>query len=628
MFCIRCGTKLEGQPKFCHRCGQPLPPAGKPMDRASPQPSLPGLPPATARTQLSARPHPWLRRLVTCGLLVFVLVFLCGAGTAVLYFGLGLQRTEQLARIVPADAVAYATFSPSLQQLPQVSNRERLTSVPVALTPLLLLPGVADVAIRLEQELPLAQLDIDPRYDLFPWLGREISLVVLSPDSSARQMGQLQPVRYSLHSATTYSGPSLVVAVPTRSRLASHAFLDKLRGQLEAEGVRFAATTYQDIVVTAVISPTNVPLLYATVNDLVILATDRPAMETVIDQALGENSTPSLYDNAPYRQSLARLPRNRLGYLYLDAASMGAEFAKVSEVFPFWSLHAVEQIGLAFALSGDGMRLDYHAQYNNAALTVAEQAWLQQLGNPHQLARHIPASALAYWSSQDLPLAFEAYNHYLFNEGGVRELEDKMGVRLSRLLADIGASEAAWVLLDEPDGTHFATGQLPLGILLLIQAEEDRRIQDDLEQAVALLAAAEGWLFYEELLQESSVWLVENRQSDVFVAGYGFTTDNILFLGTSAEALREIAEGRRRALRDVFLYQAVMAALPDGGHTYFYLDMSRSDRVLERTLDARALAHYEENVRPHLRRFRAVGAAMLPMDDDGVVRGDVFLLTD
>jgi hypothetical protein len=627
MFCMKCGAQIEGQPKFCHKCGQPVEQtAGRPTQAPPYSPS----PTAIAPPQMNAPgrrtlPSVWPRRLLTCGALVSVVALACGVLFSLLYLWLGLHRTNQLARIVPADTVAYATISPSLLQLSQLRSAARLGDNMAVFAPLLLLPGVEEAGGRLQRDLPLDQIEIDPGRDILPWIGREVSLAVLDTNRLAEPGAQVQLVSLSSQPTPSYTCPPVVLAATTRNPAASNAFLEKLRYQLEGEGVHFDTTDYRNVIISEIISPTAVSLAYATVNELVLLATSLDALEHAIDQAMGSAGGTTLYDNRAFQNALSGLPSNRLGYLYLDTSSfqeMGIGDSAAETVL-LGSLHAVERIGVSFSLSGGGIRLDYLLHYDTNALSREEERWLQTSANSRRLAGQTPANVFLFSSGYDLPQAWNAFVSRLDREvvRDLREMEEELGVRMSRLFDHWGENEYALILFDE-SGAIFEI----FSFILLAEVEDQDYLSKELDRSFGFLAREADLDFYEDSINRVPFWVVEDRWTNRAL-GFGFLEDTLI-LADSYEALRRVTRTGQNTLADAPLYQQATKSLPAGSRSHFYIDVQQAMHIMESSMDTAELRQYEREIRPYLQSIRAISGAMQHMDSNGTMHGAIYVVTD
>jgi hypothetical protein len=608
MFCINCGTKLEGQPKFCHRCGQPV------TQFSQPSPSLRAEP---AVAVSGSQPGRWRRRLLGCSAFLLVVVLACGAAAATLYFRLGLHETNQTAEIAPADTVALVAFSPSLLQTHQLYHLADSNYRAAVLLPVALLPGVVELGQRLGQQWPQA-VRINFANDVLPWIGREVSLVVL--DASGPNAGESAGSSGNpALDSTAYTGPPLLLTAVTRNPGRSTTFLVKVRGQLEEEGFAFENSVYKGILLTNVVSPTQVSLAYASFDNLVVLATDVNALHTAIDTATDEQK-PALAEQATFAAMLDSLPANRLGHVYLDLPAILEQWPQPMRP---WYLDNLSQAGMAVTMTGNGVRYAYALQYDPTALSAAQEEWLRQTAVPNRLAEQAPANSVLYFAGPDLLLFEDLFLGHNDRED-VQALQGTIGIDVVRDLLSLAPTEFAWIILHDSGGLS-GNQDIPVGLLLLAQVDDPNRVRSHLIQMFEQLGRADGdVVFYQDEMDRIPVWFLEEVSGES--VGFGFL-DETLFLGTSRDVLRTAVRAGRVSLANRELFQAATRPLSDQGSSYLYLDVTIGLRLLDRLLADNGLREHEE-LRPYLEQMRAISAVTTPMDQAGVVQGVVYVLID
>lgn len=109
--------------------------------------------------------------------------------------------------------------------------------------------------------------------------------------------------------------------------------------------------------------------------------------------------------------------------------------------------------------------------------------------------------------------------------------------------------------------------------------------------------------------------------------GYGFV-ENVLFIGTSEEMLELAAKGADSPLAANELFQATVKPLPADSRGYAYVDVEQSVRIISRTLGDDERGAFNTTIRPYLESVRAIGMAAGPMDENGLLRGVLFVRTE
>ena len=631
-FCPHCGQTHNPGTRFCPTTGQaipvsyPCPKCGsdtEPGWRACPNCGL-----VLAGTAPIAARNVWARRLVIVGsIFLAVIIVACG----VLYVGLGLFRTDQAARIVPADRTGIlVSISPSLWQLPRLRYADRFAESAAVFVGV---PGVLEVSQVIQNNLPV-DLAIDPQADILPWMGREVSLAVLFSDESGSSIlstGRL--AAQTTQNSPTYRGTPLIFAAATRNQNASDAFLRKLKTQMEREGVEFEVFTYQGIEITQIVSPDNVPFAYATYNRMVVIATDADTLFASIDTAMG-NNTPALYEQAGYRETLGKLPGNRLGTIYFNVKAFEAHGgSEILSALPSRSFQAIEDMGLGFSLMEEGLRFDYLVNYRVNELPQVNIESLSQPANPHRLVNAAPADTFFYMSGQNLSRMWEIQANS--SDGGefldllpsdfVQRIALETGVHLENDLFANMAGEYAWLLVPDADSFLPQFGEVPLGLLFFVQAENTAHVERSLDGLASSFAQEEGLEFYTDFFNGVEVQVMQ-QQSVNFVWGYGFLEDT-LFVGTSRNMLNQAASGNQISLADNELFQAAIEPLPNDSQGYLYLDVQEAVRLIYQAMSDREKEDFNAEIRPYVSSIQALTLATEPMDKDGSSRGVLFVLT-
>lgn len=598
MYCIKCGRELEGRPKFCPYCGQQLTQVSRPETRGGAQTSRPaGAPPSRARRRRTVHAPRWL---VTPALVLLGLVVGCLAVAGGVYFWLGMHRQNQAAKIVPEETSAFVCISPTLLQLPQLRNVENALDSGAMVAAL---PGVTGAAEAFQRNLP-AGFDIDPRRDLLPWIGREVSLAVVPRDDT---------------------GPSLIMTAVTRNRDASDAFLDRFRSEMEEQGVEFDEDTYRGILVTRIASRTAARFSYATVNGMVVVASDAQTLRGSIDVA-EEGRSSALYGRKDFREVLKDLPANRLGYVYLDWSSlMGPTLDELEEAGGMaLNPQMVEDTALALSLRRNGLRFDFRTQFDTRSLSGVESDWLSQSSSPRRVARLAPDASMVYVSGQDLPLALESFAGLGLYEV-FDEIEYETGVDLEHDVLSQMQGEYAWVVAPDRGGL-WGDEMTPVGLLLFMEVDNRRRLQDNLEDAVNALTMGGGVYTYADEIDGVPVSFLEDEYGEVTI-GYGFVED-FLFLGSSREIVELAIAGRESPLSDSRLFQTAVQQLPGKVRGHGYVNVEDVLTTIYRAMDDFDREQFNEQTRAYVESVRAVSIGTKPMNKNGILEGALFVCTE
>ena len=596
-------------------------------------------PPTGAPAHVPPRRH---RRVQILAIVTLVLI----VGTSALlggpYFYLGLHRTNQTAKIVPHDTGALVTISPSLLQVMQLRNAEDKVAAAGLIAAL---PGVVELAEIVQSVLPV-ELDAKPD-DVLPWIGREVGLAILYKEARASDVGRRLPDPTAPARGRAYDGPPIVLTAATHNQKKSDAFLADLRDQLEDEGFEFDEDTYRGVEVTESVEPDALPLAYATLNRLVVIATDLDTLRDAIDASLGRGRV--LNDQDTYKQMLGELPTNRLGAIYLDWPSL-LEYLDLEELdkMPLGGIAAIQHVGVGFALQEDGVLYDYVVRYDQGRLSPTQQEALRQGASPHGLPDVAPAQSMFYVSGQNLSLGLrgleEAANEVVGeayvdivqsilpdsspDSGDLalsEVLEEVIGIHLQDDLLSKMKKDYAWVIAPDPDG-FMGDDEIPAGLLFLVQVTNQPQVAETLDTLMGKLRRELNFDIVQETIDGIGVSVVEDGWGNGLLY-YGFVKD-VLVIGSSETMVELLAEAQYQPLSRSEPFQGAVAPLPGDSRGYLFLDAEQIIRWGTRAMSGYEREYFEEIVEPYIQSVQALSMANTPMNEKGLMRGALFMRTE
>ena len=599
MNCPNCNTQNQAYAKFCRQCGATLQQKTQPL---------------SAKTKQKKR-----GRLPFYIALPFLFVCLCLALVAVLYFSLGLNRHHQVAHIIPQEnTVAFASFSPSLLQLAQVTNLETISQSPIVFAPLALLPGVTETLPSLLNQFP-DELEIDFTTDVLPWVGHEVSLAVVnhSPESNEQKTSQ--------NRLTSDNNNDLLLSIITRDAERSDVFLQNLRQPLENNGFVFAQEVYQEIPIFYVTSPESASWAYTTTESLVWLATSKESLHLIIDNSINQKQTP-LWDDPSFQTILDQLPANRLGYVYLPSwqPSLYIPGNQIAEI-PL--LPSITNLGIAMTLIGEGVRFDYATQIDESKLSFDQRDWLRLSTTEDALINQAPNNCLLYFSSKNISLSWEALASSWLQEK-LNNLEEYSSTNIERNIFALFDNQYAGIVTQDRAG-FISTGSnfidaLPIGFGLLAEIEDDLQAGNDLDEVLLALDETSRYQAYRDTMGRESVWYVGYPNRNVW-GGFVLIEDTLI-AGSSENTLQLMTRGQHLTLADHSLFQMTRQLLPDTYQTFVYVDVAEGVRILDEILDEITNDEFSTQWRPYLARVQTVGVVAEPMDEDGLVTGVVVVV--
>ena len=581
MYCLKCGTQLSDTAKFCHVCGTVV------QKATPPPPDFYNPPPMD---EPAARGIP--RGLLGCGVALLGVLLVGGLAIIIAYFALGLNRTADVAELVPDDAVAAVSIRPGLLQLNELRDTDRLMGSTAAFAPLLIVPGVGDFVLDLQSDYgPILQnANIDPAEDILPWVGREVGVAVVDD-----------------------FGSEVVVAAAVRNEDRAAAFLADLQEQLEDGGVEVDESDHGGVSVIEVVSPTYLePIALAVADGRLLLASNRDVLEDALDRAGSDRDT--LAGNDAFRDAMGAQGGNRLGSIYISPDAIR------SRVDGGDALDALRWIGGSFGMIGDGLRFNYQVGYDRDALDDRQRDWLERGGIDNDLAQRVPADTIFYFSAEnwvgamefaaDTAPEFEEALSDIRNDqvtGGLYNLMELMTGEFA--VAITSASDD--ILLQEMVG-------LPYGLLIVSQTDDGDDTRAELDDLFGDIARDLGVDYDTDEFAGSEVGFLEEDFAGRILA-YGVDGDDMV-LGTSEGLLEAALEGDD-PLAGNERFRTTMNALPDGGLAYFYFDLDEVRDGLAGVigLGMSTFEDYSENI-------EAFGLAVEPLDRSGVQNAEMFFL--
>jgi hypothetical protein len=575
MHCTICGAQLADTAKFCHVCGAAVTRAVPPPAVTSPSP-----PPATRIP----------RRLLGCGAALLSVFLLVGLILVAAYFLLGLHRDSGIAELTPDNAAAVVVIRPSLLQLNQLRDTDRLMGSAAALAPLVAAPGVINFVFGVYADYgeALQNVDINPTEDVLPWIGREVALAA-GPD-----------------------GNGIVAVAAVRNETRAIAFLTDLREKMEDEGIEFDESDHHGVAVTEVVGPEfYTPLAFAVADGRMLLASNREVLGDALERA--ESGRKTLADNDAFRDALAAQPANRIGMIYIDPGVLGDDVE---------ALDALRWIGGAAALTGNGTRISYRLGFDRDALDADQREWLERGGIDNRLAARIPADTLFYMAGGSLAEALDNAAAQSPNfEDALEEIQTDSGLSGLYDLLEMMTGEFALAVTRDDEGLLAELSGEPFGLLIASQVEDGGDAQDELENIFEGIARDTDSRFETDEVDEAVVGYLENEfVSGGGFLGYGVAGDDML-LATSG-ALVEDALETGGGLADDARFQATLDALPSGGLLYLYFDADAINRLVDSLgIDAETSETYTE-------RIEAIGLVAEPMSRDGEINLELFFLTE
>ena len=371
----------------------------------TPQPDS-GQPVPPAAPAAAVAPQSWLlrhRRLLIPAGAVLALGLVSAAAVLIL-----AKQTSSIEKMVPAsaDVVAVANLDPSMAQ--KVNLLRAVHSFPDYKT---------DKAIADKLDLALKDSGFTFSSDIQPWLGSQIAF-----------SAQLNLVK-------TENSPSAFYAV-SRDDAKAQAMLAKLRASTWGKKFQWKDETYNGFAIS-IATPTDKSqkaLAYSFVDHVVVVATASAMIHEIIDAEQGR--TARLVDSSDYKATLAALPLDRLGYLYVNGKALVAGVKKQMATTPAFSLalknlndvDALQGIGATLSANGDGILADVLVKVDQSKLSPATRDAFAHAGKADVLVKWIPKASDGFLAITGLNQTIQAALDQSGNQAAIKSSTDIAGL--------------------------------------------------------------------------------------------------------------------------------------------------------------------------------------------------------
>ena len=396
-----------------------------------------GIPPV-APVVAPPAPRSWVfrhRRLLIPAAAVLALGTVSAAAVLLL-----AKATATVETMVPAtaDVIAVANLDPSVAQ--KVNLMRAVHSFPDYKT---------DKAITDKFDAVFKGSGFSFTTDIQPWLGSEIGF-------SAK-----------LNLASTDQSPAAFYAV-SRDDTKALASLAKLRASTWGKKFQWKDETYNGITISVgtPTATTEKALAYSLVDHVVVIATSSAVIHEIIDT--DQKRAARLVDSSDYKATLAGLPSDRVGFVYVNGKSLVTNFKKEMAKTPALGLalknlsdvDALQGIGATLSANGDGVVTDLLVKFDESKLSPATRQALTHAGRADVVVRWIPKASDAFIAVTGINKTIQTVLDQAGSGASVKASTDAMGLTgpagvLPHLTGDAGLE------------VEFAPSGLPAGAILL-----------------------------------------------------------------------------------------------------------------------------------------------------------------
>jgi hypothetical protein len=374
----------------------------------APQPDPGQAVPPAAPVVASAAHHPWFvqyRRLLIPAAAVLALAAVSAVAVLLL-----VKPNGTVEKMVPAtqDVIVVANVDPSVAQ--KVNLLRAVHSFPDTKT---------DKAITDKLDEVLKDTGMSFSGDIQPWLGPEVGLSLklnLSSNNAADSLG--------------------TVYVVSRDDAKARAMLAKLRASKYGKKLQWKDETYNGVTIS-VGTPSDTSAktaAYSVIDHVVVLANSSAQIHEIIDTDQGR--APRLVDSSDFKATLAGLPSDRLGYLYVNGKSLVGNVKKEMATTPALSLalknmndvDALQGIGATLSANGAGLVADVLVKIDQSKLSPATRDAFAHAGRADTIVSWIPKASDAFLAITSLNKTIQTLLDQSGNQASVKAGTDALGL--------------------------------------------------------------------------------------------------------------------------------------------------------------------------------------------------------
>ena len=537
----------------------------------------------------------------------------------------GAQAAES-AKLMPVDSFMFMAFNPHLDQAANYTVIEKTWGENEMIQ-----EGLDELLNSMQQE------GLDYKTDIEPWIGDDMAFSM--GDLTALMQQQIDPSVLDVTKAPSEI-PEMLFAMATQDQAASDKFLDDMRAEIEESGTAMQETEYQGVkIVYYEPEYEGEPgVAYATVEGYVVLAVGgvEPLKKT-IDASQGEAN---LANSENYQDILAELPKDQVGYGYMDMgaymkALMAAAESELAELPPEvlnqQQLEGVKSAGFSFGFEPNGMRMDFTTTFDPEALSEMS---IETQANDNKALNHVPADTLLYLSGSgmgnviqgmlDVVKAMPDQPEDLDEQ--IEMLTGLLGVSMEELV-EMLSGEFAMAFMHDPAGLA-GDPSMPIGMSMLIEAEDQEKFQKVIRSLSSLIAMGGEMELPQETINDVEVTMLTDPSTGEPMFGWG-VGDEFFALGSNKALLKAAFGGSENALADDETFKAATSILPTKNTGYFYLNMGGLMNIVYESLSPREQEEFDRTARTMFEPIRAMAGTGEPLSrDEGVSTGTLFILIE
>jgi hypothetical protein len=563
--------------------GGPQPPPWPPLVPPTIEPAPPA-PEAGATPEAREGHSTAFRALAGGGIAILVAG---GIAAAVVAFGFLRGSADAMVSFAPSDTAVYANLDlePSGGQL--LSLNDILGKFPG------LSGGSRDATINQWLDSGLAQSGLSHR-DVRSWLGSQLSLIVLRSSDAAI------PAEVSLLASTNDS--------------AAQAMFAKFKSGPVGTTQRWTSATYDGVTVHAGQDPSGGTDIWAINAHTVIVGTSETAVDEVIDTSQGKHA--GLTSEADYTAVQARVPADRLAFLYLDVPHLGAMIPSAGSLGVSSALSGYEGIGEAVVASSSGITVTGTINFDPAKLSAATRATLGVAAHANGALAYIPGDAFGFVTLVGLPQTLKSL---------VSLAVPGLGASGSQALDQLGITGASGIISHLTGDAGVEVEQLPGAQIpsgaLLIATDSSTAAQRFLDQLATTVCPAAQGCGSSAVTQQTykgvtiSSITISGANTSELSPSWAVDDGWAIVASTPAEVRAVIDAKRGGNITTSPQYQAVARQVETTNNGMFYLNVQALVAAVRAVLPADVGATFDQQVAPYLAPVGAIGSSSRSFSD-------------
>jgi hypothetical protein len=529
-------------------------------------------------------------------------VLIGGGSIAYWYF----NRQEQLSvmpagsNVIPQDALMVVSVTTNLEQWQKLREFGTPRS-----------QASFDKNLAQWRDQFLAKQQLDYQRDVQPWVGKEVTMAFLSPQTGVMVPPPTQP-------GIPPERQPMVMVLPIADPLKAKEVLEKSPA---TKSGKWTERDYKGIKVREnQEKPGQVTSIAVIDTQQVVVANAPKAIEKAIDTLKGGTA---LSATPGYGEALTQIKsENPVARVYMNvAATAGHAAANSNRQLPPQTLSQIQQnqgIAATATIANDGIQLNAISW-----LKPNSQSKFNTSNTAKIMSNRLPSETLIMASGGNFKQFWQDYSRD-FSTGQIqiinpevfrRGLQSTVGLDLDKDLLSWMQGEFSLALLPAPQGSP--TG-LPVSLVFMAQTN-DRRTAD-----TALKKLDEAMASRDVKIEESSVagqpvvnWVLPNANVNIT---RGWMDGNVAFLSIGASVAKSLLPNPTGALAENELFQKTTKSELAQNNGHFFIDV---DRVL--SLQNFPLPNLPEINRTTLEAIRSIGVTSA-ITSDRTARYDVFVM--